>query len=107
MIEAFCRYEFDFRNSKIENDIRAKSINVGYSKKSTKLLRRRKEGASMVPRYRGIITERRTQVELADDFIELDPLGPRAQDLPETASNYNAGSGPGPLLMGSRHILSF
>jgi len=60
----------------------------------------------MVPRYSGIITERRTQAELADDFIELDPLGPRAQDLPETASNYNADSGPGPLLMGSRHILS-
>lgn len=44
------------------------------------------------------------QAELADDFIELNPLRPRAQDLPETASNYNAGSGP--FLMGPRHILS-
>lgn len=45
----------------------------------------------MVPRYRGVITERCIQAELADDFIELDPLGPQVQDLPETASNYNAG----------------
>lgn len=97
-----------FRNPKNRKDgIRAKSTNVDIQKESRKLLRKRQEEASMVPRYRGIITERRAQPELADDFIELDPFGPRAQDLPETASNYNAGSDPDPLLMGSRHILSF
>lgn len=34
-----------------------------------------------VPRY----NNRAPQPRLADDFIELVPVGPRVQDLPETA----------------------
>jgi len=49
------------------------SINAEYPRESAKLPRRRKEGASVVPRYRAVITERRVQAELADDFIEVDP----------------------------------
>lgn len=64
----------------------------------------RSEYGAAVPRHNNRVPH---TAELADDFIELGPLGLRAQDLPETASNYNAGSDPGPLLMGPRHILSF
>ncbi|EFN72917.1 hypothetical protein EAG_11208 [Camponotus floridanus] len=60
----------------------------------------RSEYGAAVPRHNNRAPH---TAELADDFIELGPLGLRAQDLPETASNYNAGSDPGPLLMDMMH----
>lgn len=55
-------------------------IRQGYSGR-TGWVEERNEDGGAVPRY----NNRAPQLRLADDFIELVSLGPRAQDLPETA----------------------